>query len=240
VTDRFPHDAAPYVLGALDPDDRREFEEHLVGCADCRAQVQGFAGLPGLLSRIPAAEVARAMADDLEPPPQLVPELLEQVRRERRSRRWRAVTVGAVAACLAATAAGVLVGVVGAEPARPPSATGPEQPGAPEATEPTSAEVPFVRVVPAAPATAEATLSDVAAGTLIRMTCRYTGEVDGRQREYVLRVVPKSGPPIRLGAWPVLTGDDYWLGVVAPLPRDRIAAFEVTNATGRVLLKLSV
>jgi hypothetical protein len=239
VTDRFPHDAAPYVLGALDPDERHAFEEHLAGCPDCRAEVQGFAGLPGLLSRIPAADVSAVLATGLQPPPQLMPALLEEVRRERRFRWWRAVTAGAVAACLAAVA-GLLVGLTRPDADRPPAAGGPLVPGTPSATAPTAAGLAFVRVVPEVPASAEATLTDLPDGTRIRMTCRYTGKTDGRQREYVLRVVPKSGPPIRLGAWPVLTGDDYGLDGVAPLPRDRISAFEVTNATGRVLLRLSV
>ena len=49
MTDRFTHDAGPYVLGALPPEDRRAFEEHLATCGHCRAEVREFAGLPGLL-----------------------------------------------------------------------------------------------------------------------------------------------------------------------------------------------
>ena len=57
MTDRFTHDAGPYVLGALPPEDRRAFEEHLAVCGHCRSEVQEFAGLPGLLSRLPAGEL---------------------------------------------------------------------------------------------------------------------------------------------------------------------------------------
>ena len=73
------------------------------------------------------------------------------------------------------------------------------------------------------------------------MTCRYSGQIDEREREYVLLMVPKSGgQPQQLGSWPVLSTDDYRLTVVAPLPRDQIGRFEVTNATGRPLLMLAL
>jgi anti-sigma factor RsiW len=220
MTDRFTHDAAPYVLGALAPDDRREFEEHLAGCEACRAEVRDFAGLPGLLSRLPADEVLSEPEDQPEPP-SMLPPLLLRARAERRGRRWRAVLAGAVAACLAAVGTAVVVDVVD----RPPA----QQQVTPMA---------FTRTVPDIPAAAEATLTDVPGGTRIDMTCRYSGQIDERERKYVLLVEPKSGQPQELGSWPVLTTDDYRMTVVAPLRRDQIARLVVTNATGRELLTL--
>jgi len=46
--------AAGYVLGAIDPEDRREFEAHLEECEECRKEVGSLAPIPGLLSRAPA------------------------------------------------------------------------------------------------------------------------------------------------------------------------------------------
>ena len=69
MTDRFTHDAGPYVLGALPPEDRRAFEEHLATCGHCRSEVQEFAGLPGLLSRLPAGELPAVLQGSPEPPP---------------------------------------------------------------------------------------------------------------------------------------------------------------------------
>jgi Putative zinc-finger len=43
---------ASYVLGALPPDERREVDAHLRTCLECRAELIGLAGLPGLLSRL--------------------------------------------------------------------------------------------------------------------------------------------------------------------------------------------
>lgn len=221
MTDRFTHDAAPYVLGALAPEERRAFEEHLAGCESCMAEVRDFAGLPGLLSRLPAEEVLSEPEDQPEPPSLLAP-LLVRVRSERRARRWRTALVGAAAACLAAVGSAVVVDTV----ARPPA----QQQAAGQA---------FVRADEDIPASAEATLTDVPGGTRIDMTCRYSGRIDEREREYVLLMVPKSGgQPQQLGSWPVLSTDDYRLTVVAPLRRDQIGRFEVTNATGRPLLTL--
>ncbi len=42
---------ASYVLGALPPDERREIDAHLRTCLECKAELVGLAGLPGLLSR---------------------------------------------------------------------------------------------------------------------------------------------------------------------------------------------
>jgi anti-sigma factor RsiW len=47
---------AAYVLGSLDPADRRAFEDHLRTCAACRAAVAELAGMPGLLRMVPAQE----------------------------------------------------------------------------------------------------------------------------------------------------------------------------------------
>ena len=220
MTDRFTHDAAPYVLGALAPDDRRAFEEHLASCEACLVEVRDFAGLPGLLSRLPADEVLSEPEDRPEPPSMLAP-LLLRARAERRARRWRAVLVGAAVACLAAVGSAVVVDVV-------------DRPPAQQQVTPTA----FTRTDPDIPASAAATLTDVPGGTRIDMTCRYNGRIDEREREYVLLVEPRSGQPLKLGSWPVLTNDDYRMTVVAPLRRDQIGRLVVTNATGRELLTM--
>ena len=48
----FAHDDAAYVLGALSPAERLEFERHLGRCDDCTRAVRELAGLPGLLGRV--------------------------------------------------------------------------------------------------------------------------------------------------------------------------------------------
>jgi anti-sigma-K factor RskA len=95
--------SAAYALDALDGDDRREFEEHLTHCAECRDAVASF------------QEAASNLAFGAEmppPPPELKGRILEQARRERSNvipmkRRW-ALPAAATVAAVAASAAIVL------------------------------------------------------------------------------------------------------------------------------------
>jgi anti-sigma factor RsiW len=41
-----------YLLGALDPSERRTFEEHLRTCVTCGQELTALAGLPGMLARV--------------------------------------------------------------------------------------------------------------------------------------------------------------------------------------------
>jgi anti-sigma factor RsiW len=54
-----PHpDLGGYVLGALEPAERADFEEHLAGCERCQAEVAELRGLPELLEQAaPPVEV---------------------------------------------------------------------------------------------------------------------------------------------------------------------------------------
>ena len=51
--DEFATWDAAYVLGALSPTERREFEAHLRECDRCSEAVSELAGMPGILSRVP-------------------------------------------------------------------------------------------------------------------------------------------------------------------------------------------
>lgn len=93
-----------YVLGALEPDERRAVEDHVTHCAECRDELARLSGLPPLLDRLSVEEVTadvgsvsaqlaargrRAAAD-------------EHVRLRRHLRWWQA---GAAAAALLAVVA---------------------------------------------------------------------------------------------------------------------------------------
>ena len=47
--EKFAQWDAAYVLGALEPADRRLFEEHLENCERCQGAVSELSALPGLL-----------------------------------------------------------------------------------------------------------------------------------------------------------------------------------------------
>ncbi|GAA1435647.1 anti-sigma-L factor RslA [Microlunatus lacustris] len=101
--DRYGHWDAAYVLGALSPADRSEFEAHLAGCPRCRTGVSEIAGLPGLLSQVGPEDAARLTdprpADD-PPPESLLPSVLATARRGRRQVRMRLLVVAAGLALL--------------------------------------------------------------------------------------------------------------------------------------------
>jgi anti-sigma factor RsiW len=84
-----------YVLGALEPDERREVADHLRGCPSCSHELTEFEGLPPLLARV--------RPEDLAPVPVTPsPELFARVaagagtRRPRRSGRRALVAAAAV------------------------------------------------------------------------------------------------------------------------------------------------
>lgn len=66
--------AAPYALGALDPEERARFEAHMAGCAVCRGEVQSLREVAALLAN--AAPAAT-------PPPALRERILRDAHRVR-------------------------------------------------------------------------------------------------------------------------------------------------------------
>ena len=85
-----------YVLGALDPAERRSAEEHLARCPACAAELAEFRGLTAQLDRLPADEVG---ADPVTASPELFARVASAARRPRR--RWSAVAAAAAAAVVA-------------------------------------------------------------------------------------------------------------------------------------------
>jgi len=100
-----------YVVGAIDPSERAVVEEHLAQCASCRDELAGLAGLPAMLSRVPAADVEQlslvpsGLPEMAEPPAELLNSLLRKVSAKRRTRMWRGAVAVAASAAIAAGAA---------------------------------------------------------------------------------------------------------------------------------------
>ena len=63
-----------YLTGAIAPADRVVVVRHLAACADCRTELAGLAGLPGLLRRPPVHAAAQALGEDEPPPDNTAPE----------------------------------------------------------------------------------------------------------------------------------------------------------------------
>ena len=98
--DRAPSFLGAYVLGALDPAERRAAEAHLARCGDCAAELEGFRGLTVQLARVPADEVA---GEPVTASPELFARVSAAARRPTR-RRWLA-TAAAAAVLVAGGAA---------------------------------------------------------------------------------------------------------------------------------------
>jgi hypothetical protein len=125
------HSLGVYVLGAIEPGERAQVDEHLATCADCREELASLAGLPALLRRVPTAEAERlAVADQADsatnetPPDDLLPSLLARTTQARRVRRWRELAAAAAVAVLALGAGAAGASVLGSGAAAPPAAHG--------------------------------------------------------------------------------------------------------------------
>jgi len=98
-------EAGAYVIGALSPPERYNYERHLAVCAGCRYEVAQLAGLPGLLGRLDARTAASVGTTTPGAPPRVLDAVLNRTRAERlrgrRRRTWERVATLAVAACLA-------------------------------------------------------------------------------------------------------------------------------------------
>jgi anti-sigma-K factor RskA len=115
---RFGDDVAPWLLGALQSDEREAFERHLAACGRCREEVAALR---------PAVEALPLAAPPVAPPPELRDRIMRVVesdaqlleaagesadrpeaqRRRRPRRRW----LGSVGPALAAAACALVVAV---------------------------------------------------------------------------------------------------------------------------------
>jgi anti-sigma factor RsiW len=229
-TDEFALYDAAYVLGALSPSDRREFEDHLNGCAACASSVGELAGLPDLMSKVSLEQLSAGVES---PPETLLPALARAVRRERVRRRLGAGAAAAAAACLIAVGAVAL--------------TGPDSP-ARQSVAPTASRTSTrggtanlaLSVVVASPVTASARLVDMGWGTRLDVTSAYDAKglptVEGLP--IALVVIDREGVCHQVATWNALPDRELTVLGASSLARKDIAAVEVRTLSGRALLRL--
>ncbi|GIH12432.1 anti-sigma factor family protein [Rugosimonospora africana] len=219
-------DAGVYVLGALAPADRAQYERHLAGCAECRNEVAELAVLPGLLGRLDAGTAVAIDRPATKAPAALLDSVLRTAGAERgrsaRRRRWQFAGAGLAAACLAVLAA-VGVTVMVSKPATPPKPVVAQM-------RPVDADVPIVALLG---------YDEADGGTDIRMLCLYAQSSQYNTPWMVQLVVyPRGGgQPVPLKPWPVRPGQDaaptHAHVSLAPNDIDRI---ELDRADGEKLL----
>jgi len=96
-----------YVLGALEPAERQQVEEHLRACPACAAELEGFRSLPGLLDRVRPEDLVSV---PVAPSPDLFARTAAAAVGTERPRTLRSRTWALVAAAVLAVL-GVGVGV---------------------------------------------------------------------------------------------------------------------------------
>jgi anti-sigma factor RsiW len=198
-----------YVLGALEPAERQQVEEHLRDCPACAAELDGFRSLPGLLDRV--------RPEDLVPVPVAPsPDLFERtaaaaVARERRS-TLRARTWALVAAAVLAVlgiGAGVTVWATG------------------QGDQTASATAGAVRVsVTVSPARDGSAIEVTVAGLRPGETCRVVA-------------VDSAGSRYDAGSWPTSAdGGGTWTGW-ADVDPDALAGAVILGDEGREVARVT-
>ncbi|WP_329005428.1 zf-HC2 domain-containing protein [Kribbella sp. NBC_00709] len=207
---------AAYLLGVLSAKDRHAYEEHLQTCAECSAEVASLAGVPGVLAALPAE---RALATVTAAPPNLLPGLVRNVRRDRRKQRIR---LGALITGVAVAAA-----AIGAVIAIPLSHN-----------EPPGDYVVLAQTVNSK-LSADARLVPERWGTTIEISCRYDelATPSERARGYELYVTDSSGKAQLIASWTSSPGTTVKPAATTKLQRSEIRALDIRSSeTGRVLL----
>ena len=232
MTCSFALDDGAYVLGALSPVERLDFERHLTSCEECMRGVRELAGLPGLLGRVEESVVAHPPED--EPVPDtLLPALSRELGRVRRRRAFAAM--GLVAA-VAAGIVPVAVSQLGDGDGSPPAVPGVSSPPAGVETRPMD---PLGDV----PVQASVTLEQVTWGTRLGLTCTYDRESVEYELpptvDYTLFVRTRDGRTEQVGSWKSVTGKTMRLSAATAADREEITSVEVRTPGGRVVLKLT-
>jgi len=213
TTCRFAIDDGAYILGALAPSDRADFDRHLPTCPTCRGSVARLAVLPGLLGRLDA----EGALEEVQAPASLLPRVLAAAavrrRADRLRRRWYSVAAGLVAASLA-TVVGIgvhMADMADISTAEPPVAFASMSP-------PPGRELPV---------SAEVRLIEIPGGTRVEMHCRYTEDEDGR---WTVRLVvyPRFSTQMeQVGSWVAYAGQEVAVNGTTHLTPAQIGIVEL-------------
>jgi hypothetical protein len=221
--DPFEDSDAAYVMGILDADDRRAFEEHLVTCAACTRRVRELQETTDLLGNISEADLLAMDQPDTSEPPlpdTLLPSLLRRAGVSRR--RQRVLTLGLsglVAACLVALSVLVFSSSSTSHTSRPLAMS-------PLAT---------------TGLRATAAVSERSWGTEISLDCSYPGATSAHATQaFGLVVVGKDGIRQSLGTWTVEGGRHTAFTSGTALAEDQVRMLQITRLDGTPILGLNV
>jgi hypothetical protein len=215
-----------YVVGAIDPAERGLVDEHIAECQSCRDELAGLAGLPAMLSRVPAADVEQLslpllhLPEAVQPSDELLNSLLRNVSAKRKSRMWRGAAAVAAAAVIAAAGATTVSQL-----------TGPATSGAVAQQDWARARAGHIAAV--------VDYAPVSWGTAMRV--RVSGIKPGTVCQFW--VVGKNGTSEYAGDWTVAGnygrgyGEKAWYPASSGVSDDSVRGFQIT-AGGKLLLNI--
>lgn len=221
-----PLDAA-YVLGALAPAERADFERHLRTCKECARSVRELAGLPGLLARVPA-EVLEPAADREPVPATLLPGLVAAAERQQRRRTMRTALLAAAAVAVIAGGSAVVAASLGDDEAPTTS-----PPAAVETTAPPERMTP----VGDGSATGWVSLTPLASGgTRLDLTCVYRSSYGGSGHTYSYKLVIRTaGGRVEAEPFDATSGEETRVPMETTIDADDITTVTVRNSYGVIL-----
>lgn len=206
-----------YVLGALSPEDRRAYEQHLAECATCSRGVQDLAGLPGILGRLDQEEALalRDQPDDASVRDAAhVPDRAAGIARRIRRRRTRIAATLLVVGVL-------LVGSVGGW-------------SLVRAMQPASQQVVAARTlqpVGSSGLTAALKVTPVGWGTRLDWSCDYRGDADAHgsyaPTSYSLVIHTTTGTVSTVATWTSDAGEAKGLVASTAIPADTIRSVDI-------------
>ncbi|HEX9834592.1 MAG TPA: hypothetical protein VGA66_16190 [Mycobacterium sp.] len=220
MTDHRPDDDlaewdAAYVLGALNLEDRRTFEDYLAANPEQSAEVTELAGMPDILSVLSRDE-ALALTDLADSPPaddsfgNVASLARAAAKRQRRSRRSGLAVVVATAAALA-----IVGGVVGATVF--PRTTGSVQTVAMAPMQPGSR----------AGLTAELAVTEKKWGTELNWACQYTKDWSRDVDSYDIVVTTRNGAQTTVGSWRPAGDEANGLSAATSIPTSEIRTVDI-------------
>jgi hypothetical protein len=206
---------AAYVLGALNLEDRRTFENYLAANPDRSAQVDELAGLPDILGVL-SREEALALTDIVDGPPvesrtdDVASLAAAAAKRQRRSRRNGLAVLVATAAALA-----IVGGVVGATVF--PRTTG---------------SVQTLAMAPMEPGarpglTAQLAVTEKKWGTELNWACEYTKDWSRDVESYDIVVTTREGAQITVGSWRPAGDEATGLAASTSIPTPEIRSVDI-------------
>ena len=232
---------AAYALGALGPDEAREVDAHVAGCAQCQAELRELSELEAALGEVPPEAF-------LEGPPDggdlLLQRTLRQVRTERaRRERPRRLLVAAGVAAL--VAAGLIGGSVLGRATAPSQNAGPPSPSAsPSASAPVASPTPSgYRTFSGTDPTSgtSMTVGLTPAPGWVRVHIKAEGIKAGQR--CVLQVVDRAGHRVQAGSWLVSPNGERQGtaldGTALVAPAD-VVSVDVVNVAGQRLISVPV